>query len=335
MKLNIFTTLYKYVSKFVKDERLKKILMYPSVFLGTSPYETPALFNIMSHVDFNQWVYYPKWWIHEIIISLQKIAIKAWVKFVYNTEVEKIDVINWHARWIRVKNQAQFLISADIIISNADMHHTETKLLESAYQSYPQSYRDKKVISPSWFILYLWVDGALPQLQHHTLIFNHDRAKWFAEVFQNPVWPTDPSYYICNPSKTDPLTAPEWKENLFLLVPIAPGLDYSDDMLKQYADRMIDDIARTCDIPDLRGRIEFQQIFSLWEFESYYNAYKWTALWLAHTFFQSAIRRPANYSKKVQWLYYAWWYTTPGIGMPMCLISAMMVAERILKKEKE
>ena len=342
LKLNIFTTLYNYVSKFVKDERLKKILMYPSVFLGTSPYKTPALFNIMSHVDFNQWVFYPKWWIHEIIKSLEKIAIKAWVKFLYDSQVEKIDVADGKAKGIYIKNKSENSVSindniyipADIVISNADMHHTETKLLDSKFQSYPESYRAKKVISPSWFILYLWVDGKLPQLQHHTLIFNHDWKKWFAEVFQNPIRPTDPSYYICNPSKTDPSTAPEGKENLFLLVPIAPWLEYSDDILAKYADFMIDDISRACDIPDLRSRIQFQQIFSLPQFESYYNAYKWTALWLAHTFFQSAIRRPANYSKKVKWLYYAGGYTTPGIGMPMCLISAMMVADRIDKNDK-
>lgn len=541
LQLNIFTTLYNYVSRFVKDERLKKILMYPSVFLGTSPYETPALFNIMSHVDFNQWVFYPKWWIYEIIKTLQKIATANGVKFLYNSEVLKIDVENWQAKGIYIENKnptrglnssnsgnltseewiftkinniwhfeslyqkvdasletqerdtisciikhwsedkyivanrktwqkrllwwwmdwenietsgireiieeswyndikfidsiwtnivvkfrhqtkwanmiannhsgiyhlnsdsknivdeselskhemkridfedvmselnapvskmirnryinyisdwnydqideefidnfnkqninksentSNIYIPADIIVSNADMHHTETKLLEPQNQSYPESYRAKKVISPSWFILYLWVDGELPQLQHHTLIFNHDRKEWFAEVFSDPKWPSDPSYYICNPSKTDPSTAPAGKENLFVLVPIAPWLECSDEILAKYSDLITCDIAKNCNIPDLASRIEFSQIFSIPQFEQYYNAYKWTALWLAHTFFQSAVRRPNNYSKKVKWLYYAGGYTTPWIGMPMCLISAMMVAERINQKSK-
>jgi phytoene desaturase len=93
------------------------------------------------------------------------------------------------------------------------------------------------------------------------------------------------------------------------------------------------DIAHNCGIPDLQDRIEVSQIFSIPQFEQYYNAYKGTALGLAHTFFQSAVRRPQNYSKKVKGLYYAGGYTTPGIGMPMCLISAMMVADRVEKNK--
>lgn len=212
------------------------------------------------------------------------------------------------------------------------MHHTETRLLEDIHQSYPDSYWAKKTISPSGFILYLGVDGKLPQLQHHTLIFSENRKEGFDEIFSKPSRPTDPNYYICNPSKTDASVAPEGKENLFVLVPIAPGLDYNDEIIKKYSETIIADIAKTCNIPDLASRIEFTKTFSLPDFENYYNAYKGTALGLAHTFFQSSLRRPDNFSKKVEGLYYAGGYTTPGIGMPMCLISGMLVTERILKK---
>lgn len=328
MKLNIFSSLYNYVSRFVKTENLKKILMYPSVFLGTSPYQTPALFNIMSHVDFNQWVFYPQGGIHEIPKALYQIALEEGVEFRFGAKVEEIVVEDKKVSWVQIW---WIIMPASIIISNADMRHTETQLLETKYQTYPESYRAKKVISPSGFILYLWVDGELPQLQHHTLIFNDDWKEWFAQVFSKPKWPDDPSYYICNPSKTDPSVAPVGKENLFVLVPIAPGLESTPESLQAYADFILSDISKTCGIPDLAERIEVQQIFSIPQFEQYYNAYKWTALGLAHTMFQSAFRRPNNYSKKVKWLYYAGGYTTPGIGMPMCLISAMMVAERIEK----
>jgi phytoene desaturase len=204
--------------------------------------------------------------------------------------------------------------------------------LDSTYQTYPQSYWEKQVISPSGFIMYLWVDGELPQFKHHTLVFNDDWKTGFDQIFKTPQWPNDPSYYICNPSKTDPSVAPVWKENLFVLVPIAPWLASTPESLQQYADKILDDIAISCDVPDLKKRVEVCELFSVPQFEQYYNAYKWTALWLAHTMFQSAIWRPNNYSKKAKWLYYSWWYTTPWIGMPMCLISAMLVAERIFKK---
>lgn len=95
------------------------------------------------------------------------------------------------------------------MVSNADMHHTETRLLEDIHQSYPDSYWAKKTISPSGFILYLGVDGKLPQLQHHTLIFSENRKEGFDQIFKTPERPSDPNYYICNPSKTDPHVAPE------------------------------------------------------------------------------------------------------------------------------
>ena len=331
MQLNVFTKLYNYVSRFVKNENLKKLLMYPSVFLGTSPYETPALFNIMSHVDFNQWVFYPQWWIHEIPKALYQIALEEGVKFEFNVEVEKIIVEDKKVIWVQILLWS--IMEAEIIISNADMRHTETQLLELSQQTYPESYWAKQVISPSWFILYLWVDGELPQLKHHTLVFSDDWRGWFDQIFKDPQRPQDPNYYICNPSKTDSTVAPAGKENLFVLVPIAPWLESTPESLQAYADQIIADIAYNCNIPDLQDRIEVSQIFSVPQFEEYYNAYKGTALWLAHTFFQSAVRRPANYSKKVKGLYYAGGYTTPGIGMPMCLISAMMVADRVQKNQ--
>jgi len=296
--------------------------------LGTSPYETPALFNIMSHVDFNQWVFYPQWGIHQIPRALHQIALDEWVQFQFNAEVEKIMVEDKKVTWVLIDAKE---VKADIIISNADMRHTETQLLEVSQQTYPASYWDKQVISPSGFILYLWVDGELPQLKHHTLVFSDDWRWGFDQIFKDPQRPSDPNYYICNPSKTDSNVAPEGKENLFVLVPIAPWLDSTPESLEVYKDKILADIAHNCDIPNFQERIEVSQIFSLPQFEQYYNAYKGTALWLAHTFFQSALRRPQNYSKKVKWLYYAGWYTTPGIGMPMCLISAMMVADRVEK----
>ena len=103
LQLNIFTSLYKYVSRFVKDERLKKILMYPSVFLGTSPYQTPALFNIMSHVDFNQGVFYPEGGIYEVSKALYNIALQAGVTFEFDTAVTNIEVQDGKVKGVKTK----------------------------------------------------------------------------------------------------------------------------------------------------------------------------------------------------------------------------------------
>lgn len=331
LHLNVFSTVYRYVSRFINNEDLKKVLLYTTVFLWTSPYEASAAYNIMSHLDFNEGVFYPKWWIYEISRALEALAHEFEVKVVYNSPVDKIIVENNSVTWVK---SGKNIYTADIVISNADMRYTETQLLEKDHQTYPESYRSKKTMSPSGFIMYLGVDGKLPQLQHHTLVFANDWKSWFDKIFHKPERSDSPNYYICKPSHLDPTVAPPGKENLFIFVPIAPGMDEKKDFLKKYGDKILDDIAKNCNIPDIKKRIEVAEYFSTMDFRSHYNAYKGTALGLAHTFSQSAVLRPKNQSKKVQGLYYAGGYTTPGIWVPMCLLSGQLVVEKIMKTTK-
>ncbi len=332
-KLRIRDTMDRYVSRFFKSSELKKIMEYTMLFLGTSPYEAPALFNIMSHVDFGLGVYYPQWGIHEIPKALVKIAKKHGVKLVTDKEVKQILIDNQKATGVEFTNGDKD--TADIIISNADMRHTETKLLASQYQTYPESYWNKKVISPSAFIIYLGIQSKVPELTHHNLIFAKDRKSGYDQIFHNPQLPDDPSLYICKPSEVDPSVAPIWNENLFILVPIAPWLEFDEQQKNEYASFVIKFVEQNCHISNLSDRIISQTIFSVKDFAAAYNSYKWTALGLAHTLFQSALRRPGNISTKVKGLYYTGSYTNPGIGMPMCLISAMLVRDRIIWKKQE
>jgi len=165
-------------------------------------------------------------------------------------------------------------LPADIVISNADLRYTETKLVDSAYQTYPETYRDKKVIAPSAFILYLGVKGELPQLIHHNLIFSENWDVNFEQIFKTPKLPDEPSYYLCKPSHTDPSVAPAHHENLFVLVPLAPELELSDTDLEMYYNQIISDISLTCAIPDLQQRIVSKTIFSGKDFSSMYHSYK-------------------------------------------------------------
>ena len=103
----------------------------------------------------------------------------------------------------------------DAVISNADMQWSETKLLDTQRQTYPEKYWTDKVMAPSGFILYLGIKGKVKNLQHHTLIFAEDWDKNFGQIFKSKIPPTDPSLYICCPSKTDPTVADAADENIF------------------------------------------------------------------------------------------------------------------------
>lgn len=331
IKLNVFQKMSSYVKRFFKTEEMQKIVSYPLLFLGTSPYDALAIYALMSHVDFAQGVWYPQGGLYEIIRSLKNIAEKNGVEIHVNAPVKNIVTVDKRVTGIELNDGRK--INADIVVSNADMWFTETHMLREEEQTYPESYWKKKTLAPSAYILYLGIDGKLPMLTHHNLIFTKDRKQNFAEIFDSPVLPSDPSMYICKPSETDPSVAPEGKENIFVLVPCAPWLVLTDEQEELYTKKVLEMIADVCHIPDLLERIEYQKLFHMKDFEQRYNAYKGTALGIAHTFMQTSLFRPNNYSKKVKGLYYTGAYTNPGIGTQMAIISGELTMQRILSRK--
>lgn len=327
-KLSVFKKMNSYVKMFFKSPEMQKIMQYTLVFLGSSPYNTPALYNIMTHVDFNLGVYYPQGGIYKIVEAFEKISKKYDVSYRLNTAVKKIITQNHLATGVELETGE--VINADLVISNADIHFTETKLLSTEEQSYSAAYWESRTLAPSALLIYLGVDGAIPELSHHSLMFAQNWEQGFKEIFDEPSWPQDPSIYLCNASKTDPSVAPEGKENIFILVPLAAGLDYTPEQLEAYEQKILQEVEVHCHIPNFVKRIEYRKSFCVKDFEHLYNSHKGTALGLAHTMKQTAVFRPDTVSKKVSNLYYVGANTNPGIGMPMCLISAELVYKRLI-----
>ncbi len=327
-ELEVFSKMSDYVARHFSSDEVQKVMQYTLVFLGSSPYNTPALYNIMSHIDFNMGVFYPQGGIHQIPLALQKIGEKNGVKYRTGVGVKSINT----KRGPKVKSvtlESGEVLEADVIVSNASMHHTES-LLPKPYRDHSQKYWDSRTLSPSALIMYLGVEGKIDSLTHHNLLFSPDWKKNFGEIFDTPQWPSEPSLYICAPSKTDPNVAPEGDENLFVLVPIPPRMETSDEELETQSNRMLDIIAKEMCIPDLRERIKYKRVFSAKDFTTHYNKLGGTALGLAHTIQQTAILRPNNRSKKVENLLYVGADTNPGIGMPIQLISAELALKRLI-----
>lgn len=326
-KMNVFQSMDRYVSSKFKSDAIRKILQYTLVFLGSSPYNTPALYNIMSHIDFSMGVFYPQGGIYELIRVLTNLAEKHGASLRVDSPVQRIILKDGKTTGIELVDGT--IHEADLVISNADIHFTEQRLLPPEAREFSEDYWSTRVLAPSAFILYLGVNGRIPSLSHHNLVFSADWKQNFAEIFDTPTWPTDASLYVCAPSVTDPSVAPADKENLFVLVPIASGLKTTPESLAMYRDKILLLMEQTMDIPHLRERIEYERIFCVQDFTDRYHSYKGSALGLAHTLTQTAIFRPNNISKKIRNLYYVGASTNPGIGMPMCLASAELVFKRI------
>ena len=326
-RLHVFENMHAYISRSFSSDMVQKILEYQLVFLGSSPFNTPALYNIMSHIDFNLGVFYPQGGIYSIVRALVSIGEKYGVA--YRTEAPVVQILTDGGRATGVRLASGEELRAELVVSNADMHHTETQLLPAAARSRTERSWKRKVLAPSAFILYLGVRGRLPDLTHHNLAFGQDWRRNFADLFDRPAWPDDPSYYVCAPSRTDPTVAPADHENLFVLVPVAPSLSMTDDDIVRYRQRTLELLARDFDLPDLQDRIVFERSYTSRDFTADYHAYGGSALGLAHTTRQT-IFRPRNVSKKLPNLFYVGAGTNPGIGMPICLISAELVLKRVI-----
>ncbi|MFO8061847.1 MAG: phytoene desaturase family protein [bacterium] len=325
LKLHIFESVDKFVSRYFSNEDLRKILEYTMVFLGGSPNNTPALYSIMSHVDFDLGVWYPKGGMYKLSTAFRDLAEKKGVKFMFNTPVRSINIEKNRAVSVSTPDSE---IEADIIISNADYHHTEMDLLPEQYRTYKDKYWNKKVMGPSSFLMYLGIDREIDNLKHHNLYLSGSWDRHFSDIFDNPQWPGDPSYYVSVISKTDSNTAPEGKENVFVLVPVASGLKDTEEIRDKYSQKTLDHLSGLCGF-NIRNHIDVKRTFAHNDFKNDYNAYKGTALGMSHTLMQTAIFRCSNQSKKVKNLFYSGSYTHPGIGIPMVIISGEVIADKI------
>ena len=321
--LSLLGKMQGHVEDYFDHPKLQQLMQYTLVFLGGSPTNTPALYNLMSHVDYNMGVYYPEGGIGAVVDGIVELAEDLGVEFVTDAEVTAIEG-RYGAFAVDTENGERYL--ADRVVSDADYAHTEQELLPEHKRQYTEEYWESRTYAPSAFLLYLGVEGDVPNLEHHTLVLPTDWDEHFEQIFDDPEWPDDPAYYLCVPSKTDDTVAPEGHSNLFALVPIAPGLADTPEIRNRYRDLVIDDIAANTDT-DLRGRVVVEETFSVDDFADRYNSYAGSALGLAHTLTQTSLLRPPHTSDAVDGLYFTGSTTTPGIGVPMCLISGGLTAE--------
>lgn len=332
-------SLWSHVVRRFRDTRLRQLLGYPAVFLGTSPFEAPALYHLMSHMDLVDGVKYPLGGFRRFVESLIEIARENDVELVTDSDVLSITSANGSVRAVEYEKEGRVQrIDADIVVSAIDEHHTETVLLGEGDRSYPQKRWSKQLSGPSAVLVMLGVEGALPELLHHTLFFSNDWHDNFDAIFGDPTRiPAAPSLYVCRPSATDGHVAPDGHENVFVLIPLPPepeigrgGIGSSgDDLVETIADRAIAQIAAWANVPDLSSRIVVRRTVGPADFAAEFNSFRGSALGPAHTLRQSAFFRGVTRSRRVDGLYYAGATCVPGVGLPMCLISAELVLKHV------
>lgn len=321
------------------DPRMRRVLGYPAVFLGGSPLKTPAMYHLMTHLDVNAGVLYPQGGFNRVVESIETLARQSGATIITGTDAQKILVDEGVAGGVEYIDSSgeRHRIYGDTVVAACDLHFVEHQLLDKENRDHSERWWAKADSGPGAVLAMLGVEGELPELAHHTLFFADDWEKGFAELEGNTL-PETPSIYIGKPSASDASVAPDGYENLFVLIPVAARPEFGhggedgtgDEQIERFVDRAIEQVAEWANIPDLAERIVVRRTVSPADFQQELGAWKGTALGPSHILTQSAVFRASNRSKKVKNLLFAGSSTIPGIGVPMCLISAELVVKEMM-----
>ena len=332
LKLDVFTSVKKHIAKHFQNLRLQELMEFPVLFLGALAEKTPALYTLMNYADIVGGTWFPKGGMHRIVEGMYQLAKEKGVQFIFEADVQQIQVNNGKATGVAaiIKHQQQVL-TADVIISGADYHFTEQKLLEPKYRTYTESYWQKRVMAPSCLLYYIGINKKLNDVLHHSLFFDVPFAPHAADIYTTPRWPAEPLFYVSATSVTDASLAPPGHENLFFLIPVATGLTGDDETLrKEYFDKIITRFEQHTG-QSIREHIVFYRSYAHSNFIADYNAFKGNAYGLANTLAQTAMLKPTCHSKKVSNLFFTGQLTVPGPGVPPSLISGEVVAKEVDK----
>jgi phytoene desaturase len=301
---------------------------FPILFLGATPQNTPALYSLMNYAEIMKGTWYPMGGMHEIIKGMVALAEEKGVKIKLDHEVTEFSFENNKINKV-ITSQGSF--AADVVVGGADYQHIEEKLLGKEYQNYSDSYWDSRVMAPSSLLFYLGVDRKIDKLEHHNLFFDEDFGVHAEEIYTNPVWPSKPLFYASAPSKTDSSVAPEGSENLFILIPIAPDLEDTEELREKYYHIVMERLEKYVG-HDVRSHVVYKRSFAVEDFKKDYHSYKGNAYGLANTLLQTAFLKPGLKNKKVKNLFYTGQLTVPGPGVPPSLISGLVVAKEVEKQ---
>ena len=330
LRLQVFSSFSKHIRKYFSDPKLIALMEFPILFLGAMPKDTPALYSLMNYAGLKLGTWYPKGGFGKVIEAMVAVAQAKGVVFHFNSPVDRIIIKDQLASGVVVNGEVK---EFDAVVAAADYHHVEERLLPAEFCNYEERYWNKKTLAPSCLIYYIGLNKKI-NLPHHTLFFDEDLAQHAKEIYKSPKWPAKPLFYICCPSCSDDSVAPAGHENLFFLMPVAPGLEDNEAIRENYFSLMLDRLEKHTG-ETIREYIDFKQSYCVNDFIVDYNSYKGNAYGLANTLRQTAILKPKIRNKKIRNLFYAGQLTVPGPGVPPSLISGKIAAEQLLNYLKK
>jgi phytoene desaturase len=330
-RLHVFQSMATYIRKFFREPRIIRLLEFPVLFLGAIPEKTPALYSLMNYADMALGTWYPKGGMHQIVEAMVQLANAQGVNFQLGSPVQQLQINGTKANGIVCNDR---FYSANYVVAGADYHHVEQRLVPEKFRRYSEAYWNSRVMAPSALLFYVGVNKRVNNLLHHTLFFDEDFSRHASDIYEDAKWPTAPQFYVCCPSKTDASVAPPDCENLFILIPVAPGLTDDAPQRERYFDMVMHRL-ETILGEQIRDHIVYKRSYAHNDFITDYNAFRGNAYGLANTLRQTAHLKPSIVSKKIKNLFYTGQLTVPGPGVPPSLISGQVTAKELIRRHRD
>ena len=331
IKLKTYISNYRYVKKFFRHPHLRMAYTFQNIYVGQSPFNSPALFSMVPAAELTEGSFFPEGGMFNIVERLLSEAKSSGVLFHYNKPVKNIRVNCKKAESVILDDGSE--IKADIIVANADLPYVYRKLL-------PDRAKSKRLDSMKYScsaICYHWgLDKVYPQLGHHSVFLSDGFREGLDRIFKDKSVSDHPSFYVHAPARTDPSAAPQNQDTLSVIVG-AGHMDKNkkqdwDDMKKKTRTAVIQRL-KQLGLEDIEEHIKFEICHTPEGWESVFNISRGSVFGsLAHNIFQMGYFRPHNQHGRYKNLFFVGGSTHPGNGIPNVLLSAKLTAERIMNK---
>lgn len=328
---HVFKSMWKELENSFENNEVKVIFSLVAFFLGATPFDTPAVYKLLTYTELQHDGYWSvKGGMYRIVEVIYAELLKRGVKFEFNTEIT--GYVGNGKNITGFTDQHGKTHTADVFVCNGDAAAFRGRILKR------KKYNEERLAKMEWtlapFTIYLGVKGKINTLSHHNYFLGDNFKEYADKIFKSTVSPEKAYYYVNVTSKSDPSCAPEGCENLFILCPV-PDLRYKKDWkdAEELTEYIIDDLSRRVGY-DIKSNIVTQTVLTPEDWQSNLNLYKGSGLGLAHGLNQIGAFRPANKDEEFNNLYYVGASTTPGTGLPIVVISSRLVTERILKEHK-
>lgn len=333
-RLKVFNSNWNYAKKYFRHQHLRMAYTFQNIYVGQSPFDAPALFSMVPAAELTEGSFFPKGGMYLIVEKLMEKAAELGIGVYFNSPVSSVIVNRNRSEGVILEDGRE--IKADMVVANADLPYVYRNLLPDKKES---RRLDKMNYSCSAICFHWALDKRYPQLGHHSVFLSDNFKDGLEKIMVQKSVGDNPSFYVHAPSNTDPGAAPPGEESLSVVVAAGhiDGAKFQDwEVLKVRTRKGVIDRLKQFGLTDIEDHIKFEMCHTPESWLTACNITKGSVFGsLGHNIMQMGWFRPHNRHDRYQNLYFAGGSTHPGNGIPNVLMSAKLVAERIILENKQ